>query len=87
MVNIATPTGATPIGAPQGFGFTVKVVRNPYVKVTSLTEPTYDSKIQVVQGVNNETLLKNFNPVKADSYVLTFALNPAKCSRCLQTFG
>ena len=78
VVNIATPTGATPIGAPQGFGFTVKVVRNPYAKVTSLTEPAYDSKIQVVQGVNNETLLKNFNPEKADSYVLTFGLNPAK---------
>ena len=78
VANVATPTGTTTIGASQGFGFTVKVVRNPYAVVSSLTEPTYDSKIQVVQGINNETGLKNFNPKKSDSYILTFELDPSK---------
>ena len=78
VANVARPTGATAIGASQGFGFTVKVVRNPYATVSSITEPTYDSKIQVVQGVNNVTGLKNFNPAKSDSYILTFELDPSK---------
>lgn len=78
VVNVATPDATTPSGPSQGFIFQAAVTRNPFVNVSSIVEPGYDSKIQILQGVNNTTGAKNFAPTTADSYVLTFAINGAK---------
>ena len=76
ITNFAS-SDLTKSGANQSFIVSAVASPNPYVKVTSILEPSVDSGIKLLQGYDNDEN-KNFSPAKAKSFLVNFSLNEAK---------
>lgn len=65
------------MGALQFLTVSATASRNPYVRVESIIDKTYLHGIKPLQGVNNDGV-RNYNPSKSNSYILTFELSDDK---------